>query len=95
MKFFVYIMTNSSKKSLYIGMTNDLGKRVYDHRRGLCKGFTERYNINQLVYYEEYQYVWDALQREKRLKHWKREWKVHLIETVNPGWEDLRSRICC
>lgn len=95
MKFFVYIMTNSSKKSLYIGMTNDLGKRVYEHRRGLCKGFTERYNINQLVYYEEYQYVWDALQREKRLKHWKREWKVHLIETVNPEWEDLGSRICC
>ncbi len=94
MEFFVYIMTNLSRRSLYVGVTNDLGRRVYEHKNGLCEGFTKRYKINQLVYYENYQYVMDAIQREKSLKKWKREWKLQLIETVNPHWEDLGDIIC-
>lgn len=93
MEFFVYIMTNLSKRSLYVGMTNDLQRRIYEHKNGLCEGFTKKYKINHLVYYEGYQCVWDALQREKRLKCWKRDWKIQLIEAANPGWEDLGKNI--
>lgn len=94
MEFFVYIMANASKSSLYIGITNDLIRRVYEHKNDLRDGFTKRYKVHHLVYYEIYGYVWDALQREKSLKKWKREWKMQLVETVNQGWEDLSHPIC-
>jgi len=93
-EFFVYVMTNYSKSSLYIGITNDLIRRVYGHKNNVYEGFTKRYQVHQLVYYEIYPYVWDAIQREKNLKKWKREWKMHLIETINPEWEDLSDLIC-
>lgn len=94
MEFFVYIMANASISSLYIGITNDLIRRVYEHKNDLRDGFTKRYKVHHLVYYENYAYVWDALQREKSLKKCKREWKMQLVETVNPEWEDLSDHIC-
>jgi len=93
-EFFVYVMTNYSKSSLYIGITNDLIRRVYEHKNNVFEGFTKRYQVHQLVYYEIYSYVWDAIQREKNLKKWKRAWKIQLIETINPEWKDLSDLIC-
>jgi len=90
MEFYVYIMTNISK-TLYIGVTNDLVRRISEHKDGLHKGFTKKYKINQLLYYEIYIYVLEAIQREKSLKHWKREKKLQLIERVNPHWKDLST----
>jgi len=82
-------MTNKLRGVLYIGVTNDLVRRVYEHKNGLLDGFTKRYNLKNLVYYEIHQYVAGAIQREKVLKHWKRDWKIRLIEEKNPRWEDL------
>jgi len=81
-------MTNHSR-TLYVAMTNDLCRRVAEHRDGLTGGFTRRYRINQLVYFEEYRDVRDAIQREKQIKAWRREKKIALIEQVNPHWDDL------
>jgi len=94
MEFYVYIMTNISK-TLYIGVTNDLLRRISEHKNGLHKGFTKTYKINILVYYEIYPYVLEAIQREKSLKHWTRKKKLQLIESVNPHWEDLSTIIGC
>lgn len=81
----------ASKKNgtLYIGVTKDLLKRVYQHKNNLVGGFTQRYNVHSLVYYEVYQNILDAIAREKRMKKWKRQWKIELIEESNPNWEDL------
>ena len=70
-------------------MTNDLHKRVYDHKSNIIKGFTQKYNVHLLVYYEIFNNVWEAIAREKQLKRWKRQWKIDLIEKNNPGWKDL------
>jgi putative endonuclease len=94
MEFYVYIMMNISK-TLYIGVTNDLIRRISEHKNGLCEGFTKRYKINKLVYYEIYLCILEAIQREKSLKHWKREKKLQLIESVNPHWEDLSTIVGC
>lgn len=88
--YFIYIMTNRSR-SLYIGVTNDLYRRVYEHKEGLYTGFTQRYRISRLIYYEETTDVVAAISREKQLKGWLRKKKVALIESVNPEWEDLSS----
>ena len=93
MDYFVYIMTNQPHGSLYIGITNNLVRRVYEHRQGLINGFTKKYNLKRLVYFESYAYVYDALQREKNMKHWKRSWKIRTIETINPSWRDLWDQI--
>ncbi len=90
MEYCVCILTNQYRVSLYIGVTRDLAKRMYEHKNGIYEGFTKKYDVHRLVYYETYKYVFDALDRENKLKHWKREWKVALIETVNPEWEELR-----
>jgi len=81
----------ASKKNgtLYIGVTNDLIKRVYEHKNNLVEGFTKRYGVHKLVYYEIYSDIYDAIEREKRLKKWNREWKINLIKKSNPSWEDL------
>lgn len=92
--YFVYILVNKPYGSLYIGVTNDLIRRVYEHREELVEGFTKRYKIKRLVYFEMHQDVRIAIQREKTLKHWKREWKVNLIEKDNPHWHDLWETIC-
>lgn len=87
-RYYVYIMTNTSG-ALYTGITNDLKRRVYEHKHRLIDGFTTRYNINRLVYYEETGDVQTALIREKQIKGWLRRKKVALIKSVNPKWQDL------
>jgi len=74
---------------LYIGITNDLRRRVYEHKKNLIAGFTKKYNVNKLVYFELINQPLDAINREKRMKKWKRQWKIELIERMNPGWKDL------
>ena len=87
-EYYVYILTNSSR-TLYIGVTNDLVRRVYQHRQKLVEGFTKKYNVSWLVYYEQTQDVKAAILREKQIKAWRREKKVELIESFNPQWKDL------
>ena len=81
-------MTNKSR-TLYTGVTNDLRRRVYEHKQKLIKGFTSKYNITKLVYHEEYNDINDAIKREKQIKGWSRKKKIELIESVNPEWKDL------
>ncbi len=87
--YFVYILSNKSNKVLYIGVTNDLKRRVYEHKTRFSKGFTWRYNVDKLVYYEHFKNIANAIIREKRLKKWKRVWKEELINNFNPEWRDL------
>ena len=89
MPYHVYIMTNRRDGTLYIGVTNSLARRVYEHREKQADGFTRKYNLTQLVYYETYTSVQEAIQREKNMKEWKRAWKIELIENMNPDWRDL------
>ncbi len=86
---FVYIMTNHKHGTLYIGVTSDLERRIYEHREALAKGFTSTYGLKRLVWYEEHQSIGSAIQREKSLKRWYRRWKIELIESLNPDWRDL------
>jgi putative endonuclease len=87
-QYYVYIMTNRSK-TLYTGVTNDLMRRVYEHKNKMVDGFTKKYNITKLVYYEETDDVQAAIAREKQIKGWLRKKKMALIESVNPEWKDL------
>lgn len=91
--FYVYILASRRNGTLYIGVTNDLVRRVYDHKNDVIEGFTRKYQVHALVYYESYRDVQDALAREKRLKKWKRQWKIDLIEKENPRWNDLYDQI--
>ena len=85
----VYIMTNYSEKSLYIGVTSNLQKRVWEHKNKVVEGFTEKYNVNKLVYYELTDSIESAINREKQLKRWHRQWKINLIKEMNPDFKDL------
>ncbi len=85
----VYLMTNRRDGILYCGVTNDLPRRIYEHREGLIDGFTKRYGLKYLVYYEQFEDIRSAIQREKTIKHWPRAWKVRLIHGMNPAWDDL------
>lgn len=87
--FYVYILSNKKHGTLYIGMTNNLERRIFEHKHKLIKGFTEKYGLNILVYFEHFQYVNDAIKREKQLKNWKRQWKIDLIKKDNENWNDL------
>ena len=87
-QYYVYIMTNKSN-TLYTGVTNDLIRRVYEHKNHLVKGFTDKYNITKLVYYEATNDVRSAIEREKQIKGWLRIKKINLIESMNPEWKDL------
>ena len=89
MQYYVYIMTNKSNTVLYIGMTNDIKRRVYEHKNKLIEGFTAKYNINKLVYFESTNDVNSAIEREKVLKKWARIKKINLIEMQNSAWQDL------
>ena len=89
MNAYIYIMTNKTNSTLYIGVTSGLIKRVYEHKNALVDGFTKRYNLKKLVFYEIYDDINNAIAREKQLKAWKREWKVELIESQNRDWSDL------
>jgi putative endonuclease len=85
-------MTNNAK-TLYIGVTNDLNRRVFEHKNSLIDGFTKKYNIKKLVYYETFNNIDEAIRREKQLKNWHRQWKINLIESINKEWKDLADDI--
>ena len=91
--YWVYILTNKPRSTLYVGVTNDLVRRIYEHRTDAVKGFTKRYGLKMLVYFEQFDSPQLALQREKNIKHWSRAWKLELIEGANPKWRDLYSDI--
>jgi putative endonuclease len=93
MGYWVYILASKPGGTLYVGVTNDLVRRVYEHREGLADGFTKRYRVKSLVYFEPYEGIAEALQREKNIKHWPREWKIDLIVAQNPDWRDLYEEI--
>jgi len=88
-QYYVYILASKRNGTLYIGFTSDLVKRVYEHKNNLVDGFTKKYGVHTLVYYETTGDVASAIMREKRLKKWKRRWKIELIEKENPEWRDL------
>ncbi len=85
----VYILTNKERGTLYIGVTSDLVKRIYQHRNANIKGFSDQYKTHRLVYFEQFNDMYEAIKREKQLKKWKRQWKLELIEKSNPSWKDL------
>lgn len=87
--YFVYILANERNGTLYVGVTNDLIRRVFEHKNNIVKGFTEKYKVHNLVYYEFCNNIEIALNREKNIKKWYRQWKINLINTVNPEWNDL------
>jgi len=91
--FYVYILANEHNTVLYVGVTNDLRKRVFQHREKLVKGFTRRFNVGKLVYYEQADDPVSAISREKRIKSWNRTSKVKLVTGFNPGWRDLYDEI--
>jgi putative endonuclease len=91
--YYVYILASRIGGTLYIGVTSDLVRRVYQHREKFVKGFTERYTVARLVYFEQFCEVGAAIHREKQLKRWNRAWKVRLIEEKNPNWSDLYPSI--
>ena len=93
MTYWIYILASKPGGTLYVGVTNDLVRRVYEHREGLAESFTKRYGIKMLVYFEPHETIEAALQREKNLKHWSREWKIELIIGSNPDWRDLYDEI--
>lgn len=86
--YFVYILSSISRV-LYVGFTDVLPRRIYEHKHRLIDGFTKRYNVNRLVYYETHRDLKSAIKREKQLKNWHRQWKINLIESVNKDWKDL------
>jgi putative endonuclease len=88
-QYYVYILTNKNNKVLYIGVTNDLERRIYEHKNKLVEGFTKKYNLNKLIYYEMTEDISSAIEREKQLKNWHRDWKINLIKSFNPMWKDL------
>jgi putative endonuclease len=89
MAFYVYIVTNRQYGTLYIGVTNDIARRAWEHRDGIVDGFTNRYGLKLLVHVEIFDSISEAIHREKRLKTWNRAWKIALIEKDNPNWDDL------
>lgn len=91
--FFVYILASRYRGTMYVGVTNDLSRRLGEHKSGAVPGFTKRYGVNQLVYCEPYGSILEARGRERVLKRWRREWKFELIEAQNPDWRDLTSQL--
>lgn len=91
--YYVYILASKKNGTLYIGMTRDLIQRICEHKEKQIEGFSRKYGVDKLVYFEQTHDVLSALEREKRLKRWKRQWKIDLIEKVNPEWQDLYEKI--
>jgi putative endonuclease len=89
----VYVLASKRNGTLYIGVTSDLTKRVWEHKNDLVEGFTKRYSVHRLIWYELHNSMESAIKREKSMKEWKRAWKLELIESANPDWEDLYHRI--
>jgi len=92
-QYYIYILTNQYHTIFYVGVTNNLIRRVYEHKNKLVKGFTLKYNINKLVYYEVFSDVREAIYREKQIKSWSRKKKIEMIEKFNPEWKDLYEEI--
>ena len=90
----VYILASRPGGTLYVGVTNDLVRRIHEHREGIVDGFTRTYGVKRLVYFEEHATMPLAIQREHNIKHWPRRWKIDLIEGLNPDWRDLWPNIC-
>ena len=90
---YTYIMANKRNGTLYIGVTNDLSRRVWEHKNKLVKGFTSRYKVHTLVWYEAFDRIEDAIHREKQMKEWNRKWKLNVIEERNPTWRDLYGEL--
>ncbi|MGH7790730.1 MAG: GIY-YIG nuclease family protein [Thermodesulfobacteriota bacterium] len=88
--YYVYIMASKKDGTLYIGITNNLIRRAHEHKNDLVEGFTENYGIHNLVYYEQHNDIYTAIDREKKLKKWNRQWKINLIENHNPNWKDSK-----
>ena len=93
MSYWLYILASRAGGTLYVGVTNNLVRRVYEHRQGVVPGFTKKYGVKSLVYFEQYDTALAAIQREKNIKHWPREWKIDLIVSMNPTWRDLYDEI--
>ena len=89
----VYILASKRNGTLYIGVTSDLVKRIWQHKKNMIEGFTKRYSVHQFVWYELHENMQSAIEREKRMKEWKRKWKMELIESMNPNWQDLYHTI--
>ncbi|WP_306742164.1 GIY-YIG nuclease family protein [Marinifilum sp. D714] len=87
---YIYIMSNKNRTTLYIGVSSDLNRRIAEHSEGIGAKFTKRYNLTDLLYYEEFDDISEAIAREKQLKNWKREWKLNLIKSLNPELKDLK-----
>ncbi len=92
-QYYIYMLTNKPNGVLYVGVTNDLIRRVYEHKNHLAKGFTQKYQLDKLVWFEQTEDINSAITREKQLKNWKRQWKIELIEKQNPSWQDLYANI--
>ena len=90
-QYFDYILTNKSNKVLYVGVTNNLERRMFEHKNKMIDGFTKKYNLTKLVYFEETSDVKSAIEREKQLKNWHRDWKMKIISDSNPEWKDLSA----
>ena len=89
--FYVYILANKPNGVLYVRMTNELERRIAEHKGKQIRGFTHKYNIDKLVYFEEFETSDEAFQRERQMKKWKRDWKIEIIENKNPEWKDLAN----
>lgn len=94
MSYNVYILASKKNGTLYVGSTTDLVKRVWQHKNKDIEGFTSKYSISNLVYFEQFDDIYEMARRERRIKEWKRAWKIRIIEQQNPGWEDLFEAIC-
>lgn len=90
--YYVYILASERNGTLYIGVTNYLARRIWEHKNDMVDGFTKKYHVHDLVYYECYDSIYDAIQREKHIKEWQRKWKLKLIEGMNPEWRDLSGK---
>ncbi|MFH1096389.1 MAG: GIY-YIG nuclease family protein [Candidatus Desantisbacteria bacterium] len=93
-RFYIYILCSKRNGTLYIGVTSDIIKRIYEHKHNLMDGFTKKYTVHCLVWYEIHESAISAITREKQIKKWKRDWKLKLIEKDNPQWNDLYETIC-
>ena len=92
-EYYVYILASQKNGTLYVGVTSDLAKRVYEHKQNLVDGFSKKYNVHDLVYHECYSEVAEAILKEKQIKKWNRKWKIRLIEENDSGWNDLCDKI--
>ena len=93
MQYYVYILASRKKGTLYIGVTSDLARRIYEHKYDFVEGFTKQHKVHSLVYFEITESIESAIDREKKLKKWNRAWKIRLIEKINPEWRDLYSEL--